>query len=44
MRRPIQAPPVQRHGSGLTPLSGTVSQSGCCVRVAGICLASSPIC
>lgn len=41
MKLPVQAPPVKRSSAATTQ---TVTQSGCCVRVAGQCVLESPIC
>jgi hypothetical protein len=41
MNSPIQARPVNR--TSVAPSQAT-TQSGCCVQVAGVCVASSPFC
>lgn len=42
MKSPIQAAPVLR--INISGAQTSTKQSGCCVKVAGICIASSPIC
>lgn len=42
MKSPIQAPPVNRVVA-TTPVQ-SAAQSGCCVRVAGVCVLDSPVC
>jgi hypothetical protein len=45
MKAPNQATPIQRTQSDrkIAQAAG-VTQSGCCVQVAGTCLVSSPLC
>jgi len=46
MNLPKQSAPVRRDQTLVKVVSSAnaVSQSGCCVQVAGVCLASSPFC
>lgn len=43
MKSPIQAPPVGRVATAPAPAQ-SATQSGCCVRVAGVCVVESPFC
>ena len=45
MTLPIQAKPVERTaGTRIVAGEQSIAPSGCCVQVAGVCLASSPLC
>jgi hypothetical protein len=47
MRLPKQSAPVQRNQRDLKAdqvKTTAVTQSGCCIQVAGVCVASSPFC
>lgn len=45
MKTPNQSAPVQRdQDRKIAQVASGMTQSGCCVQVAGICVVSSPLC